>query len=106
MKQKPLTPAQLAGGPDGKVAHDRKLTKETPLWFYLLKEAEAAGKGRHLGPVGSRILAEVFVGLLQGDPNSFLSQAPLWKPELPGAKKGGFTMADLLTFVDDINPVG
>src|SRR6185312_12419422 len=51
---------------------------EAPLWFYILKEAEhvgdgtATGKGRTLGPVGGRIVAEVLVGLLQKDPDSYL----------------------------------
>ena len=45
---------------------------EAPLWFYILKEAEIVGKGREMGPVGGRIIAEVLVGLLQKDPNSYL----------------------------------
>ena len=43
---------------------------ETPLWFYILKEAEIRGRGETLGPVGGRIVAEVLVGLLQRDLNS------------------------------------
>ena len=43
---------------------------EAPLWFYILKEAEIVGRGRELGPVGGRIVAEVLVGLLQRDLNS------------------------------------
>ncbi len=41
---------------------------EAPLWFYILKEAElvgdgtATGKGRTLGSVGGRIVAEVTLG--------------------------------------------
>ncbi len=101
-----LTPDEIASGPDGAAAKAAGLERQTPLWFYILKEAEVHGGGRRLGAVGSRILAEVFVGLLQGDPNSFLVQAPTWKPELPSATPGDFTMADLLTFVGDINPVG
>jgi hypothetical protein len=31
----------------------------TPLWFYVLKEAEVMAQGAHLGPVGSRLVAEV-----------------------------------------------
>jgi hypothetical protein len=102
----PLEPKQLANGPDGKVAKEQGFDRETPLWYYLLKEADVMGKGRRLGPVGSRILAEVFVGLLQGDRYSYLSQAPGWKPTLPSGKAGDFTMVDLLRFVDDINPIG
>ena len=56
------------------------------------------GTGERLGPTGGRIVAEVLVGLLKGDPSSFLRQAPAWKPELPSAEPGHFTMADLLRF--------
>ena len=72
---------------------------ETPLWFYILKEAEIVGKGRTLGPVGGRIVAEVLVGLLQKDLNSYLYLQPTWKPAPPIAPaRGQFTMADLLKF--------
>jgi hypothetical protein len=72
---------------------------EAPLWFYILKEAEIVGKGREMGPVGGRIIAEVLVGLLQKDPNSYLYLQPGWKPTTPIAPKTGqFTMADLLKF--------
>lgn len=93
-----LSAAEVASGVDG-------IDTQTPLWFYILKEADMRGEGVRMGPVGSRILAEVFVGLLQGDPTSFLSQAPGWTPTLASAKAGDFTMVDLLTFVDDINPI-
>jgi hypothetical protein len=75
-----------------------RLTGDTPLWFYLLREAEVVADGRHLGPTGGRIVAEVLVGLLKGDPSSFLRQEPAWKPDLPAAEKGTFTIVDLLRF--------
>jgi len=78
----------------------------TPLWYYVLKEAEVTGEGQHLGPLGSRIVAEVFFGLTLGGRNSFLRQQPGWKPTLPAAQPGTFTMADLLGFVNDIDPIG
>ena len=37
----------------------------TPLWFYVLREAEVTSGGGHLGPVGGGIVAEVIVDLLQ-----------------------------------------
>jgi hypothetical protein len=49
-------------------------------------------------------VAEVFTGIVQGDKDSFMSQAN-WKPSL-GPVKGRFTMADMLNFVGDINPIG
>jgi hypothetical protein len=61
---------------------------ETPLWYYLLKEAEARAGGNQLGPAGSRIVGEVLVGIVQRDPESFLSVDPDWRPTL-GADEFG-----------------
>ncbi|KHL26877.1 peroxidase [Croceibacterium mercuriale] len=74
----------------------------TPLWFYILREAAIFANGERLGPVGARIVAEVFIGLLQGDRSSYLSQDPDWQPFLPTidpVRAGDdFTMIDLLRF--------
>ncbi|MCW3815820.1 heme peroxidase family protein [Micromonospora sp. DR5-3] len=69
-----------------------------PLWYYVLREAELHNSGRTLGTVGSRIVSEVFLGMLSADPFSYLSAAPGWKPVLCSAKPGEFTMADLINF--------
>src|SRR5207302_9912838 len=71
--------------------------RSTPLWYYVLKEAEVVAQGLHLGPVGGRIVAEVLVGLLQSDPGSYLAVEPRWRPTLP-ARNGTFRMTDFLTF--------
>lgn len=71
------------------------LDERTPLWFYVLLEAEKLADGKHLGPVGGRIVAEVFIGVLQGDPQSYLSQDPGWTPSL-GPIADQFSMVDLL----------
>ena len=73
---------------------------EAPLWFYILKEAELPPyNGERLGPVGGRIMAEVLVGLLQRDPNSYLYLDAGWKPAPPIAPTTGqFTFADLLKY--------
>lgn len=74
-----------------------QLETRTPLWFYILREADVLGKeGKHLGPVAGRIVAEVFIGLLEGDRLSYLRQDPEWKPTL--SSTGDFTMVDLLKF--------
>ena len=83
----PLTPAEIATGPDGAVAAQKGFDTKTPLWYYILKEAQVRGNGERLGPVGARIVAEVFVGLVQGDADSFLSQ-PGWTPTLPAKTAG------------------
>src|SRR5262249_12441360 len=41
---------------------------ETPLWIYVLKEADALHDGDRLGPVGGRIVGEVLVGIIDVDP--------------------------------------
>ena len=73
---------------------------EAPLWFYILKEAELPPyNAERLGPVGGRIVAEVLVGLLQRDPNSYLYLDPAWKPAPPIAPTTGqFTFVDLLRY--------
>ena len=66
-----------------------------PLWTYILAEA-AQNKEMvtipvleskkistpKLGPVGGRIVAEVFLGIMFGDNNSLLNLDPLWQPTL------------------------
>ncbi len=102
----PLTPDDISQGPDGEVAKAQGFDIESPLWYYILKEALIQGEGKHLGQVGSRIVAEVFVGLLESrDSNSFLVQRPNWKPTLPAKEPGTFTLADLLNFVGDLSPI-
>ena len=106
MKFRPLSEFEISQGPDGEVAAKHRFHIESPLWYYILKEAEIQGKGKRLGQVGSWIVAEVFVGLLEGDSSSFLVQNRDWKPTLPSQRPGTFTMAGLLNFVGDINPIG
>jgi hypothetical protein len=69
---------------------------ETPLWFYILKEAEVLHDGDRLGPVGGRIVGEVLVGIIDGDPGSFRSVDPGWTPTLPARRDGAFGLADIL----------
>jgi hypothetical protein len=101
-----LTPEEIGSGFGGQAAADLCFTEETPLWYYILKEAEVKGDcGRHLGPMGSRIVAEVFIGLLEAS-NSYLKAPQPWTPTLPAKVPGTFTMTDLLAYVGDLNPVG
>jgi hypothetical protein len=100
----PMTAAEIASGPDGAVAAQLGFETSTPLWYYILKEAQVKRNGERLGPVGGRIVAEVFVGLVAGDSNSYLSQ-PGWTPTLPARTPGTFFMTDLLQFVGDISPI-
>lgn len=78
------------------------LDDRTPLWFYILREAGVMENGERLGPVGARIVTEVFIGLLEGDRTSYLSQDPDWEPFLPAIDTSTtgetFKMVDLLRF--------
>jgi hypothetical protein len=62
----------------------------------VLREAEVFGQGAHLGPVGGRIVAEVFIGLLRADPESILHVPGGFAPTL-GPTPGEFRIIDLLT---------
>ena len=86
----PLTSDELLSGDQGvrDALIDGGFVTDTPLWFYVLKEAEVKGGGNHLGPVGSRIVAETIIGQLLEDPTSFLSTG--WDPSqgIPAADGG------------------
>jgi hypothetical protein len=87
-----LAPADLAD------LHPFHLQQRTPLWFYVLREAQVTAGGQHLGPVGGRIVAEVIIGLIQGDRHSYLRQDPGWQPTY--GQNGSFMMVDLLRTAD------
>jgi hypothetical protein len=70
-------------------------TGPTPLWLYVLREAAARHDGERLGEVGGRIAAEVLVGVIRHDPESYLALEPDWTPTLP-AHEDAFTLRDLL----------
>jgi Animal haem peroxidase len=98
------------------------LQKDTPLWFYILAEAqqnivdkvELSGDGTfsedqlkdpciaktQLGWVGGRIVAEVFYGLLDSDPDSVFNAAPEnWQPMIGNINE--IVVADLLKFAGE-----
>jgi hypothetical protein len=61
------------------------MLNRTPLFYYLLREAEISGRsapgklpGTRLGPLGSRIVAEVILGVLNADPDSYIHAD--WQP--------------------------
>jgi hypothetical protein len=82
---------------------DDSFTKNAPLWYYVLAEAQfewaqRAKKGKgdeepvRLGAVGARIVAETLIGLLWADGHSYLRQAPNWQPDTIR------NMGDLISF--------
>jgi hypothetical protein len=77
----------------------------TPLWFYILKEAEVRADGNSLGELGSRIVVETQLGIMQHDPNSYLNDpAGPWDPskgvQLPDGDGPIVTIRDLFKFAD------
>jgi len=53
---------------------------ETPLWYYILREADVRSNGNRLGPVGARIVGDVLVGLLDLDSSSVRHAPDGWRP--------------------------
>jgi hypothetical protein len=114
LNEPPLDPSYLVvraeGGGEGftykSIASvDPSFLVATPLWFYILAEAQVPvvdlwrganpprdleeddfmsgpGSRSQLGPVGGRILMEVFNGLVDADPRSFRNSADAatWQP--------------------------
>jgi hypothetical protein len=84
-------PADIVSTID-KVGDGKSFAGNCPLWTYILAETlestvtvktlegDKPLKTRKLGPVGGRIVAETFVGLLLADSSSYLSLNPLWEP--------------------------
>ena len=78
------------------------------LWTYILSEAQMKSWDRlksgaspdsisiKLGPVGGRIVADVFAALLRGDPTSYLYSDPPFEPIPKLAPKGRFGLAELI----------
>jgi hypothetical protein len=95
-----LTTPQIRNGNGGVTLDDltepqkAALLKNTPLWFYILREAELNG-GRLKG-VGARIVAETFHRAMEGSTTSIVRD-PTWRPKL-GPDNSTFRMVDLLLF--------
>lgn len=108
-----LTRAQLREGNGGAVldgltaAQRDSFLRDTPLWFYVLREAEL-NRGRLKG-VGARVVAETFHRAIEGSQFSIVRDSA-WRPSL-GPDSTTFRMADLLLFAFRgrkglLNPLG
>ena len=108
----PLTRQQILSGKGGvKLASLSDAEKDTvatrtPLWFYILREAET-GNGR-LRRVGARIVAETFHRAMEGSRFSIVRE-PDFRPKF--GRGDTFEMTDLLFFAfagkkSEINPLG
>lgn len=110
--EEPLAPEVIANGPYNREseAHqalfaDPVLNGRTPLWYYILKEAEL-NDGHRLGRVGSRIIAETLVGLIRNSRYSFAKE-PQWRPAFhqPAAAPERFGMVDLIVMAGVVDPI-
>jgi hypothetical protein len=96
----PLTKAQVRNGDNGATlsgltaAQRDSFVSNTPLWFYILREAEL-NRGRLTG-VGARIVAETFHRAMEGSQHSIVRDSA-WRPSL-GPNDTTFRMVDLLLF--------
>jgi hypothetical protein len=108
-----LTNAQVRDGNNGAdlgaftQAQRAAVLKDTPLWFYILREAEL-NNGKLKG-VGARIVAETFHRAMEGSQFSIVRD-PTWQPTL-GPDSSTFRMVDLLLFAFEgkkalLNPLG
>jgi hypothetical protein len=121
MGETPLTRKELAGRRQADVPHHEDALDhpvfwgKTPLWYYILKEAELVGKNgagqpcNRLGPVGGRIVAETLVGLIRNSHHSILKGED-WRPTQYGRPTGGpkgvkFEMIDLLHAAGVVDPI-
>jgi hypothetical protein len=114
MGETKLTPEQVAVGPHRELLEDPLLSGQTPLWYYVLKEAELLGTnpegkpGNRLGPVGGRIVAETLFTLVRHSRPSILENDD-WRPAFGRPASGGeparFEMIDLLNFAGVVDPV-
>ncbi len=95
-----LSKAQIRDGKNGVVLvglsakQSAALLKDTPLWFYILRESEL--NGGKLRGVGARIVAETFHRAMEGSQFSIVRD-PAWRPTL-GPNSTTFRMVDLLLF--------
>ena len=104
-----LTAAQLIQDTcdqSGRTLRKIGLEKNTPLFYYVLKEAELVAGGLSLGPVGSQIVSEVIQGALEADPEGYLSMVgPKWS--LPswrfpsGAKRKVNSLMGMIQLIGD-----
>ncbi|HEX8249597.1 MAG TPA: heme peroxidase family protein [Pyrinomonadaceae bacterium] len=108
-----LTADEITSGPHETILKDPNFQGKTPLWYYILKEAEIIGGGSRLGTIGSYIVAETLVKLIQRSPISVFDGK--WNSQfsfINGKNPlDGVEMADLIKFADSatqplINPLG
>ncbi|HSH94044.1 MAG TPA: hypothetical protein VK968_07850, partial [Roseimicrobium sp.] len=95
-----LTPDELAGEESRTstvFGRHPELAGMTPIWFYVLREAELKGGGERLGPFGSRLVAETIHAAIEATGKDSLTANSHWTPCLPFREKN-FKMTDLIAY--------
>lgn len=91
--------AFLAALPEPQRAAAGPFKDASPLWFYVLAEAgdPSGANGAHLGPVGSRIVAETLWTMIRRSEDSILAPtARSYAPTAPAEPAPSFTLSDLI----------
>ena len=99
LKTDPAVPAGVFGvdSPVNDALIDGGFVMATPLWFYILREAEVLEDGNRLGPVGSRIVTETIIGQVRSDPDSHLSHS--WDPSQGVTLPDGSPVGSIVDFL-------
>ena len=86
------------------------LSAHTPLWLFILAEAEATQHSRRLGELGSHIVDEFLLGSLRCDEASVLYAAPGdlqgWGPTATIAQNRRYSMPELIAYLQGYAMVG
>lgn len=104
----PLTREDLRAGFANSYLDDDEvevLVRDTPLFYYLLREAELQHGGERLGQLGSCLVAEVIFGILAAQPSPAATLPSLDVARLAAAVFGDIsalpkTMADVVAYVE------
>ena len=91
-----LTEDELTNDCEGKTTRQGEvlkaygMTRDTPLFYYILKESAVRNNGNELGPTGSHVVAETIYAALKHDPGSYLNdpagaEPPIW--DFPSGRK-------------------
>lgn len=90
----------------GAIIREAGLARETPLWYYILKESEVRHNGNRLGRVGSHLVAETIHAALRSDPNSYLNNSgadefpPVWN--FLGAKRRIYGLSEFFRLAPNL----
>lgn len=100
-----LTDAEMGGGAIADILAEGGMFENTPLWYYVLREAEVRADGETLGKLGTHLVAQTLIGLIAADKSSYLNQGGsdggVWHPKdiAQGSIPEISSLEAMLTFV-------